>query len=440
MDNNLLNQLQDKAPYNRRRFLMNTGRGVLAASVLGQMAGCASNAQQNNGLPAATTDTVPVKLAPIDHPSEKPKSPPPAPMNPEKRIGYALVGLGHLTLDELLPAFGECKYSKPVALVSGDAAKAAKVAQQYGIKPQNIYNYQNYDTIKNNPEVDVVYIVLPNSMHEEFTVRAAAAGKHVLCEKPMATSPAEAQRMIDACKKANKKLMIAYRIQYEPNNRQVMKWARERKWGKVKVLEMYNGQNQGDPNQWRQKKALAGGGSLPDIGLYCLNTARFITGEEPEWVSANIYSDTADPRFKEVEDTVLFQMGFPSGTVVNAGSTYSVHNTKRYRCLADNGGWFGMDPAFTYSGLKMEVSEVREGKEYKESPSIDEKNQFALEIDHMSQCILNNQQPYTPGEEGLQDHKIMEAIYRSAKERKVITLDKITKLDAFRGTPPKQDA
>lgn len=438
MQNNFLHRLNDST-FDRRRFLTAAGRSVLAASVVGQIAGCASNAQSGPG-GAAASDTTPVKLPSIKHPSEKPDAPPPAPMNPEKRVGYALVGLGHLTLEQLLPAFGECKYSKPVALVSGDAAKAGKVAQQYGIKPEAIYNYQNYDTIKNNPDIDAVYIVLPNSMHEEYTVRGAAAGKHVLCEKPMTVSSASAQRMIDACKKAGKKLMVAYRIQYEPMNRQVMQWAREKIWGKVNVIELYNGQNQGDPNQWRQKRALAGGGSLPDIGLYCLNTARFITGEEPEWVSANSYSDPTDPRFREVEDTMLFQMGFPSGTVVNAGSTYSVHDSKRYRCLAGNGGWFGMDPAFTYHGLQMEVSEVRDGKTFKENPALEEKNQFALEIDHMSQCILNNQTPYTPGEEGLQDHKIMEAIYRSAKERKVVTLDKVTKLDAFRGTPPKPDA
>lgn len=354
MSNKLFHRLLDSSSaYYRRRFLTRTGRGVLAATVIGQIAGCASQAQQNCGnAVASASDTIPVKLKPLFDASEKPEQPPPAPMNPEKQIGYALVGLGHLTLDQLLPAFAECKYSKPVALVSGDPAKAQKVAEQYGIRPQNIYSYQNYDTIKNNPDIDAVYIVLPNSMHEEFTVRGAAAGKHVLCEKPMTTSSESAQRMIDACKKAGMKLMVAYRIQYEPHNRQVMQWARDKKWGKVKVIELFNGQNQGDPGQWRQKKALAGGGSLPDIGLYCLNTARFILGEEPQWVSATIYSDPADPRFKEVEDTVLFSMGFPGGTMVNAGSSYSVHDTKRYRCMADKGGSFGLDPAFAYSGLK----------------------------------------------------------------------------------------
>jgi len=163
-------------------------------------------------------------------------------------------------------------------LVSGDAGKAQKVAQQYDIPQKNIYNYQNFDEIKNNPEIDAVYIVLPNAMHEEFVVRAAKAGKHVLCEKPMTTSPKSAERMIDACKRAGKKLMIAYRIQFEPNNRQMMQFARQHKFGKVKVITSVNVQNIGDPKQWRLKKALSGGGSLPDIGLYDINTNRFFAG------------------------------------------------------------------------------------------------------------------------------------------------------------------
>ncbi|HEX2606595.1 MAG TPA: Gfo/Idh/MocA family oxidoreductase [Flavisolibacter sp.] len=421
----------------RRSFLSFTGKGLLASSVLSQFAGMTSQAQ--SGHPSGMlTDTVPIQLTPLDDPSEKKASPPPAPLDPSKRIRYALVGLGHLTLEELLPAFGQCQYSRPVALVSGDMEKARRVATQYGIASKNLYTYDTYDSIKNNPEIDAVYIVLPNSMHEEFTIRAANAGKHVLCEKPMATSSAAAERMIAACKKAGKKLMVAYRIQYEPMNRQVMQWTRTKKWGQVKVIELFNGQHIGDPHQWRLKKALAGGGALPDIGLYCLNTARFLLGEEPEWVLANSYSTPTDPRFREVEETMLFQMGFPGGTVVNAGTSYSTHESRRYRCMADRGGWFGMDPAFSYHGLQMEVDEVRDGKPWKENPSLPEKNQFALEIDHMSQCILNNQQPYTPGEEGLQDHRIMEALYQSAKEKKIVQLEKISKIDAFRGTPPKE--
>lgn len=432
------NYFENQHSFNRRNFLANTGKSILAASVLGNLSSCDSNAQQ----PAkqfSDQDTTPVKLKPIDAASERKKPDPPAPINPEKRIGFALVGLGHLTLEELLPAFGECKYAKPVALVSGDAAKAQKVANQYGINPQSIYNYQNFDQIKDNKQVDVVYIVLPNSMHEEFTIRAAKAGKHVLCEKPMTVSSASAKRMIAACENAGKKLMIAYRIQYEPHNRMVMDWVRTKKYGKVRMIEMFNGQNQGDPSQWRQKKALAGGGSLPDIGIYCFNTARFVTGEEPEWVFATAYSTPGDERFKEVEESVLFQMRFPSGTLVNATTCYSVHEARRYRCLADNGGWFGLDPAFSYSGLQIELSEAKDKNDWKQHPQVEEKNQFALEIDHMAQCVIDNQKPYTPGEEGLQDHIIMEAFYQSAKEGKPVKLERITKTDAFRGTVPKKD-
>lgn len=439
MNPGFFQQFFNAQSFGRRGFLSATGKGILAASALGQVMSCASKAQSS----ASSTngnDTTPVKLPPLDQPSEKAPAPPPTPLPPGKRTGYAIVGLGHLSLNQILPAFGQCKYSKPVALVSGDAAKAKKVASQYGIDEKNLYNYQNFDTIKNNPAIDAVYIVLPNGMHEEYVIRAAQAGKHVLCEKPMANSSAEAQRMIDACKKANKKLMIAYRIQYEPKNKMIKEWTRSKRWGKVRMIEMFNGQNIAANGQWRLNKKLAGGGSLPDIGLYCLNTARYVTGEEPEWVSANVFSTPNDSRFKEVEESVLFQLGFPGGTVVSASTGYSVHESRRYRCLADNGGWFGLDPAFSYEGLRMELSEVRDGKAWKENPELPEKNQFALEMDHFSDCVMNNKQPYTPGEEGLQDQKLMEAIYGSAKERKVITLERIAKIDAFRGTPPKQEA
>lgn len=423
----------------RRDFLTNAGMGILGATILGGLTplSASANANQSNAH-APGTEPVPVQLKALDAPSEVKPGPVPAPTNPNRRIGFALVGLGHLTLEEILPAFGSSKNCKPVALVSGDAAKAAQVADQYGIPAKNIYNYQNFDSIKDNPEIDVVYIVLPNSMHEEFTVRAAKAGKHVLCEKPMTTSSASAQRMVDACKKAGKQLMIAYRVQYEPNNAQMKEWVRNKQYGKVRLIEMQNCQHIGDPTQWRLNKALSGGGSLPDIGLYCLNTARYLTGEEPEWIMAGTYTTPGDEHFKEVEESVVFQMRFPGGTQVSATTSYGVHQSRKYRCLADNGGWFGMDPAFSYNGLKSEVSQAKDKTEWKSNPTIPEKNQFALEMDHMANCVTNNQRPFTPGEEGLQDQKLMEAIYQSAKEGKAIKLETISSIDTFRGTPPKQ--
>ncbi|QQL50447.1 Gfo/Idh/MocA family protein [Mucilaginibacter ginkgonis] len=411
----------------------------MAAGILNSVPASAMGSGTN--LPdKSINDVISIKLPPLEQPTEKEQAVSSVSMPKDKRIGYAIVGLGNLSLGQILPGFGASKYGKPVALVSGDADKAKKVAAQYGINPKNIYNYQNFDNIKSNPEVDAVYIVLPNSMHEEYVVRAAKAGKHVLCEKPMATSAAACQRMIDACKQAGKKLMVAYRIQYEPHNRLAMEWVRSQKFGKVKVIDMMNSQNIGDPSQWRLKKALSGGGSLPDIGLYCLNTARFVLGEEPHTVIASTYSTPGDERFKEVEETVSWQMHFPGGAVVSAATSYGVHQSRRYRCYADKGGWFGLDPAFEYSRLQMEGSHAEGNQEIKIAPSIKEVQQFALELDHFAQCILDNKTPFTPGEEGLQDQKIMEAIYESAKTGKPVKLQTITTIDTFRGTPPKGDS
>jgi predicted dehydrogenase len=145
---------------------------------------------------------------------------------PGKKLGYAIVGLGNLAIWQILPAIAKCEKSKVVALVSGHPDKANKIALRYGVDPKNIYNYENYDTIKDNPEVDVIYVVLPNSMHAEYTIRGFKAGKHVFCEKPMATSVADCQAMIDAGNKAGKKLMIGYRCRYEPYNQAMIEMAR----------------------------------------------------------------------------------------------------------------------------------------------------------------------------------------------------------------------
>ncbi|OON68230.1 Gfo/Idh/MocA family protein [Hymenobacter sp. CRA2] len=429
----------------RRQFINQAGRGLLAVGVTGGLAAYAADeAQAAPGADAwpqqGPTD---VKLPEIFANTEPKKGALPNPQPPEQRVGYAVVGLGHLTLEEILPAFADAKKARLVALVSGDADKMQKVARQYGVKPENCYSYQNYDKLKDNRDVEIIYIVLPNSMHEEYTIRGAKAGKHILCEKPMANSSKEAQRMIEACQKAGKKLMIAYRIQYEPMNRMVKDMARNQTYGKVKVIDAINCQNQGDPNQWRHKKALAGGGALPDIGLYCLNTARYILGEEPTEVYAQIHTTPNDPRFKEVEENVHFQLRFPSGAVANCATSYGAFNAKRYRVYAER-GWFGMDPGFSYHGLQLERAHAPEPErhEVKEKPSITEKNQFALELDHMAECVRENKTPYTPGEEGLQDHRIMEAIYQSAKENKPVKISTAAagKLDAFRGSAPSKDS
>ena len=434
--------LRETEGVNRRSFLSHTGRSIMAATILGELS-YSNSAQGHNGASPTDkdihpgSDKTPIELTPLNNPTELKTEPLFTPLPPEKRIGFAIVGLGNLSLGQILPAFAKSKYAKPVALVSGSPAKAQKVARQYGINPQHIYDYKNFDDIRNNKEIDAVYIVLPNGMHEEFTIRGAKAGKHVLCEKPMANTVAEAERMVAACDKAGKKLMIAYRIQYEPHHRMAKDWVRTGEYGKVKLIEAVNTQNIGDPNQWRLKKALSGGGSLPDIGLYCLNTTRYMLGEEPEMVTATTFTTPGDERFTEVEETVLFQLRFPGGAMANCSTSYGVHESRRYRCHGDKGGWFGLDPAFPYKGLKMEVEQAKDKVSWKQAPSMGEHDQFALELDHMAQCIQEDKKPYTPGEEGLQDMRIMAAIYEAAATGKPVMLQKSNTIDAFRGTDPK---
>lgn len=336
---------------------------------------------------------------------------------PGKKLGWAIVGLGSLSINQILPAFALCEKSKVVALVSGHPDKANKLALRYGVNPKNIYNYQNYDSIRDNPEVDIIYIVLPNGMHAEYTVRALQAGKHVLTEKPMANTPAECQQMVDAGRKANRKLMVAYRCQYEPYNREAIRVARSKELGTVKVILADAGFNMKDPNQWRLKKSLAGGGSLMDIGIYALQAARYLTGEEPSEVNAMMYSTPGDVRFKEVEEAINFQLRFPSGVLANCTSSYGYAWQTHYRVVTSE-GWLEMDPATAYSGLRMRV---RRGNiiEEKDLPVVDH---FATEMEHMSECVMQNKEPLTPGEEGLRDLTIMHALYEAANTGRTVKL------------------
>ena len=338
------------------------------------------------------------------------------PEPPGKKLGYAIVGLGSLSINQILPAFAKCEKSKVTALVSGDAAKAGKLAARYGVNPKNIYSYQNYDTIKDNPEVDVIYVVLPNSMHKEYTIRGAQAGKHILCEKPMANTPQDCQEMVDACRKANRKLMIAYRLRYEPYTQNLIKIAREKEFGDLKVVLADAGFNIGDPNQWRLKRAMAGGGSLMDIGIYALQAARYISGEEPTEVNAVEYTTPNDPRFKEVEETINFQLRFPSGVLANCVSSYGA-GFNRFRGVATK-GWFQLEPGLSYSGLRMHVGHSNKMEERMHGV----RDHFASEMEHMSECVMENKEPLTPGEEGVRDLKIMMAIYEAAKTGKTMKL------------------
>jgi predicted dehydrogenase len=374
----------------RRHFLRQAGLGAALAAVAG-----------------------PAAALPLSEAAQ------PVQSGPSKKLGFAIVGLGKFAQEQMMPAFKDCKHARITALVSGSPDKAQKLAAEYGVEAKNIYSYDNFDSIKDNPAVDVVYIVLPVGMHAEYTIRAAKAGKHVLCEKPMANTEKECQQMIDACQKAGKKLMIAYRAQYEPFNLDAIARIRKGELGKVMQITADHGRivdPTGDKaDTWRIQKKLAGGGSLMDLGIYSLNATRYLTGEEPVEVTALEMSDKADPRFKEVEDRIHFTLRFPSGILATCTSSYSTEGVKRYRVFGDK-AWLDLDPATDYYEHKMVIGD----KDGQQQPKIQEGNQFAAELDHMAECVMQNKTPKTPGEEGLKDVRLIMAIYEAARTGKKV--------------------
>jgi len=372
--------------FSRREFLQKTAVGAAAVSIAANQSG-ARQAQ-----PAV--------------------QPPPT-----KQLGYAIVGIGRLSIDSILPALTTTKSSRLTALVSGHPDKAQHFAQLYGVPEKNIYNYQNFDRIASNPDVDVVYVVLPNSMHPEYTIRAAQAGKHVLCEKPMCTSVADAQFMIEACRKAGKQLMVAYRLHYEKYTIEAIERART-KIGKIGMFDAEMTFVIGDPTQWRLDRTLAGGGCMMDIGIYCLNGARYIIGEEPVSVFAQSWS--YDPaKFKEgVEQNISFVLKFPSGAVANCFASYGAAGMNRYRA-AGPGGWVEMDPSFT-AKANLILRYTEDGRVVTAPAST--VDQFETEIDAFSDAILQGIPNPSPGEEGLRDTRIQMACYESAFTGKVVSL------------------
>ena len=333
------------------------------------------------------------------------------PVNAEeqKPVRFAPVGLGAIS-DIFMQACAQTTKCKVTGLVTGHASeKAPKYEKLYGVSPKAVYNYRNYDDIANNPDIDAVYIGLPNSMHAEYTIRAAKAGKHVLCEKPMAISSAECRQMIDACRENNVKLMIAYRVHYDPMWQQIRKLALSGAIGEVQGFQggFYGPKYEG----WRLHPKLAGGGSLLDLGIYPLNTIRWIAGEEPVSFSAQVATKIPGARFAQVEESISFTMKFPSGMLAASGSSYGEHGPS-YLSIDGTEGYILVNPAFLYQGLRYSaftshgpVSGVSPGK----LPY-----QFTYEANHFADCIRNNRQPATPGEEGLKDMIAMEAIYRAA--------------------------
>jgi predicted dehydrogenase len=330
---------------------------------------------------------------------------------PSRKFGYCIVGLGRISLGHFMPACRASQRSQITALVSGHRDKAEKTAAEYNVPLKNIYSYQNYDEIAGNPDIDAVYIALPNNMHAEYTIRAANASKHVLCEKPMATSVKDSQNMIAACKAANKKLMIAYRCQYEPTNLHAMQLIRDGRLGTIQAIESANGFNE-HPGEWRLDKRMAGGGPLMDVGIYSLNACRYLTGEEPATLEGYCSVVDKDTRFREVEENCSWTMKFPSGVVAACNTTYGANMPGFFRVHGSK-GMIHMEPAFAYEGLHLAAKVQGE-------PPIDDQNtekdpyQFVIEADYFADCATANKEPKTSGDEGLRDMQYIAQIYKSA--------------------------
>ena len=337
-----------------------------------------------------------------------------------KKIGYCIVGLGRISMNQFMPGVKISKDSKIVALVSGHRDKAERIADEYDVPHNAIYNYQNYDSIRDNSAIDAVYIALPNGMHAEYTIRAAKAGKHVLCEKPMANSIKECEQMIAACKQAGRKLMIAYRCQYEPTNLKAIELLRQGYAGTLQIMSSSNGFNI-HAGEWRLNKKMAGGGPLVDVGIYSIQAMRYLTGEEPTVVDASCSVVDHDGRFTEVEENVVWTFRFPSGILAHCATSYGTNSIGGWARAVGSDGMLELNPAFGYQGLKL--TGKAQGKQPIEvafnNPS---PHQFATEADYFSDCILQNKEPKTNGQEGLRDERIITAIYKSCAEGKPVKL------------------
>jgi predicted dehydrogenase len=332
---------------------------------------------------------------------------------PGKKLGVALCGLGSLSTNQIAPALLKTHNCRLAGIVTGTPSKAADWQKKYGIPASSTYTYDTMHEMAKNKDIDIVYVVTPNSLHLQHALAAAAAGKHVYCEKPLEISVERCQKMIDGCKKAGVQLGVGYRLQFEPNHLECVRIAKEKVLGDLKIIDANFGFAIGDPTQWRLKRELAGGGSLMDVGIYCMQTARMLAGEDPIWISATEVK--TDPvKFKEVDETISWQMKFPSGVVSHSICTYAANGFMGFRAGTTK-GFFGLEPAYFYNGNRGRRSDGAEIN----FPVAD---QFATELDDFAGCILDKKQTKVSGEMGLTDVKYLMAVYESIKKGRPVTL------------------
>jgi predicted dehydrogenase len=325
---------------------------------------------------------------------------------PTKTLRVALMGLGGYA-NIVARGMKDCKFATLTGIITGTPTKIPVWKEKYGIEDKNVYSYETMHEIKNNPDIDIVYVITPNSLHHKHVLMVAAAGKHVISEKPVADNAKQAREMIAACEKAGVKFYIGYRLHFEPHTRELIRLRETGAFGKVMHVNNYAGFKIGDPTQWRLKKALAGGGALMDVGVYSLNGARYCTGEEPIWVTAQ-ESKTDKVKFSEVDETVTFQLGFPSGIIANCGCTYNFNHVEGLKLMGEN-GWAEMSPAFGYGPIR--------GKTHLGPIDQPDVTHQAYQLDGIAECIFDNKpDPNVTGHEGLKDMIVIDAIYESLRK------------------------
>lgn len=333
-------------------------------------------------------------------------------MEKKEKLGVALVGLGSYSSGQLGPALKETKHCYLAGVVTSNQQKRDQWKSEYGLKEENIFSYDNFDQIADSTDIDIVYVVLPNTKHAEYVIRAAKAGKHVICEKPLATSVDDCHRMIDACRDADVKLSVGYRLHYDPFNKEMMRLGQDKVFGEVTKIIADDSMKLEKP-EWRLNGDLSGGGPLMNNGIYCVQAAIFITGELPVAVTAEFMPVTNPSLFKTVEEGIRWEMEFPHGTRAVCESSYS-RNGNLLRAEAER-GWFQLEPAYEYDGLAGKTSEGEMN-----FPSV---NQQAAQMDDFAQCIKNDGESIVSGEMGLRDVEILMAIYESARTGRKVSLN-----------------
>jgi predicted dehydrogenase len=329
-------------------------------------------------------------------------------------LRVALMGLGYYA-GRVADAMQSCTRAKLVGVVSGTPSKITAWQTKYNIPAKNCYNYSNYDEIRNNPDIDAVYVITPNALHHDAVLRIAKTGKHAICEKPMAVNAKEGQEMVDACKQAGVRLLVGYRMHFEPHTLEIIRMRKAGEFGKVLFFQGLSGFIIGDPKQWRLNKALSGGGAMMDIGIYSVNGARYMTGEEPAWVTAQ-ETKTNPEKFKEgVDETIQFQFGFPSGATASCLSTYSLNNLDRF-FLNGTQGFAELLPATGYGPIA--------GRTNKGELNQPITTHQTVQMDEMAGIILEGHQPIVPvdGAEAVKDLKLVDAIYEACRTGRRVDL------------------